>query len=66
MGWTGNVACILNIRIAYNYLVGKLEMRNPYMRVGRTSVNDIKTNLNKVGCQSMCWIELTQGWNNLV
>jgi len=56
-------------RGVYRVLVGKPEGRRPLGRPRRRWEDNIKTNLQKVGCVCMDWIELAQDrdrWRALV
>jgi len=53
----------------YRMLVGKPEGKRPLGRPRRRWENNIKMNLQKVGCGSMDWIELAHDrdrWRTLV
>jgi len=69
MRWAGNVACMGEERGVYRVLVGKPEGRRPLGRPRRKWVNDIRTDLQEVGCGYMDWIGLAQDrdrWRMLV
>jgi len=56
-------------RGAYRVLVGKPEGKRPLGRPRRRWVDDIKVDIQEVGCGGMDWIELTQDrdrWRALV
>jgi len=56
-------------RGAYRVLVGKPERKRPLGRPRRRWEDNIKMNLQKVGCGAMDWIELAQDrdrWRALV
>jgi len=56
-------------RGVYSVLVGKPDGRRPLGRPRRRWEDNIKTDLQGVGCGGMNWIELTQGrerWPALV
>jgi hypothetical protein len=56
-------------RGVYRVLVGKREGKRPFGRLRRISEDNIKINLQKVGCGDMNWIDLTQDkdrWRELV
>jgi hypothetical protein len=54
----GHVARMGDGRVVYSVLVGKLEGRRPLGRPRRRWEDNIKTDLQEVGCGSMDWIEL--------
>ena len=56
-------------RGVYRVLVGKPEGKRSLGRTRRRWVDNIRTNLQEVGCGSMDWIGLAQdrdGWRTLV
>jgi len=56
-------------RGVYRVLVGKLEGEKPHGRSRRRWEDNIKMDLQEVGCGGMDWIELAQGkdrWRALV
>ena len=58
MSWAGNVACMGEERGAYRVLVGKLEGKRPLGRPRRRSVDNIRMDLQEVGCGYVDWIGL--------
>ena len=70
MGWAGHVACMGQERGGvYRVLVGKPEGRRPLGRPRRRWVDNIRTDLQEVGCGYMDWIEVAQDrdrWRMLV
>ena len=65
----GDVARMGEGRGAYRVLVGKPEGKRPLGRPRRRWVDDIKVDIQEVGCGGMDWIELTQDrdrWRALV
>ena len=53
----------------YRVLVGKPEGKRPLGRPRRRWVDNIRTDLQEVGCGYMDWVELAQdrdGWRRLV
>ena len=69
MRWAGHVARMGEERGLYRVLVGKSEGRRPLGRSRRRCVDNIKMDLQKVGCGYMDWIGLAQDrdrWRTLV
>jgi hypothetical protein len=60
MRWAGHVARIGEGRGVYGVLVGKPEGKRPMGRPRRRWENNIKMDLQDVGCGGMDWIELAQ------
>jgi len=68
MRWAGHVAR-MGERGMYRVLVGKLEGKRPLGRPRRRWVDNIRTDLQVVGCGYMDWIGLAQDtdrWRRLV
>ena len=69
MRWTEHVARMEERRGIYRVLVGKPEGKRALGRLKRTWEDNIKMDLQEVGCESMDWIELAQNrdrWRALV
>ena len=69
MRWTGHVARMGKERVVYRVLVGKPERKRPLGRPRRRWVDNIRMDLQEVGCGFMDWIGLAQdrdGWRRLV
>jgi len=69
MRWTGHVARVSEVRGVCRVLVGKPGGRRPLGRPRRRWVDNIRTNLQEVGCLYMDWIGLAQdrdSWRTLV
>ena len=69
MRWAGNVARMGEERGVYRVLVGKLEGRRPLGRPRRRWADNIRMDLQEVGCVYMDWIGLAQDrdrWRTLV
>ena len=69
MGWVGYVAHMGEWRGVYRVLVGKPEGKRLLGRPRRRWVDNIKMDLQEVGCAGIDWIELTQDrdrWRTLV
>jgi len=60
MRWVGHVACIGEERGVYRVLVGKPEGRRPLGRPRRRWIDNIRIDLQEVGCGYMDWIGLPQ------
>ena len=60
MRWAGNVACMVERKVVYRVLVGKPEGKRPLGRPRRRWEDNIKMDLQEVGCGGMDWIELAQ------
>jgi len=60
MRWAGHVACMGKRRGVYRVLVGKPEGKRPLGRPRRRWEDNIKMDLQEVGCGGMDWIELAQ------
>jgi hypothetical protein len=58
MRWAGNVARIGDRRGVYRVLVGKPDGKRPLGRPRRRWEDNIKMDLQEVGCGGMDWIEL--------
>ena len=68
MRWVGHVAC-MGEKGMYRVLLGKPEGRRPLGRPRRRWVDNIRTDLQEVGCGYMDWIVLAQDrdrWRTLV
>jgi hypothetical protein len=59
ISWPGHVALIWERRGAYRVLMGKPEFKRPLGRP-RFGWEDIKMDLQEVGCEGMDWIYLAQ------
>ena len=69
MRWAGHVARVGERRSAYRVLVGKPEGKRPFGRLRHRWEDNIKMDIQEVGCGSMDWIELAQDrdrWRALV
>jgi len=69
MGWTGHVARIVEEREVYRFLVGKPEGRRPLEIPRRRWADNIRMDLQEVGCGYMDWIGLVEDrdrWRTLV
>jgi len=58
--WAGHVTCIGERKGVYRVLVGKPEVKRPLGRPRRIGEDNIKMDLQEVGCEGMDWIELAQ------
>jgi hypothetical protein len=69
MRWAGHVARTGEIRGVYGVLVGKPESKRPLRRPRLRWEDNIKMDLQEVGCGCVDWIDLTQDrdrWRSLV
>ena len=69
MRWAGHVARMYEERGVYRVLVGKPEGKRPLGRTRRRCVDNIRMDLQEVGCEYMDWIGLAQDrdrWRTLV
>jgi len=69
MRWAGHVARTGEERGVYRVLVGKPDGRRPLGRHRRRWVDNIRMDLQEVGCGYMDWIGLVQdrdSWRTLV
>ena len=69
MRWAGHVACMGEERRMYKVLLGKPEGRRPLGRPRHRWVDNIRMDLQEVGCGYMDWIGLAEDrdrWRTLV
>ena len=69
MRWAGHVACMGEERGVYRVLVGNPEGRRPLGRPRCRWADNIRMDLQEVGCVCMDWIGLAQDsdrWQTLV
>ena len=69
MRWVGHVARMGEVMGVYRVLVGKPEERRPLGRPRRRWVDNIRMDLQDVGCRYVDWIGLAQDrdrWRTLV
>ena len=69
MRWAGHVARMGEGRDVYRVLVGKPEGNKPMGRPRHRWDDNIKMDLQEVGCEGMYWIDLTQDrdrWQALI
>ena len=59
MRWVGHVACVGERSGIYRVLVGKPEGKRPLGRRRHRWEDNIKMDLQEVGCGGMDWIKLT-------
>ena len=60
MRWAGHVVRMWEMRGVYRVLVRKTEGKSPLGRPRRRWEDNIKMDLQEVGCGGMDWIELAQ------
>jgi hypothetical protein len=60
MRWAGHVACMGEVRGAYNILVGRPEGRRPLGRPRRRWEDNIKMDLREIGFGDVEWIQWAQ------
>jgi hypothetical protein len=60
VGWVEHVACIGERRCVYMVVVGKPEGKRSLGRSKRRWEDNIKIDLQEVGCGGMDWIDLAQ------
>jgi len=63
MRWAGHVAHMGDRRGVYRVLVGKPEGKRPFGRPRLRWENNIKMDLQEVGCGGLAWIDLAQHRN---
>jgi hypothetical protein len=69
MRWVGYVACMEEVRGAYNILVGRPEGRRPLGRHRNRWEDNIKIDLREIGFEDVDWIHWAQDrdrWRALV
>ena len=69
MRWAEHVTRMGEGEVYARFLVGKPEGKRPLGRPRHRGEDNIKMNLQEIGCGSMEWIELPQnrdGWRNVV
>ena len=67
--WVGHAACMGESKGVYRVLLGKPEGKRPLGRPRHRWQDNIKMDLQEVGCEGMDWIDLAQdrdGWHALV
>ena len=65
MRWAGHVARMRDRKGVYRVLVGKTEGKRSLWRSRRRWKDNIKMDLQEVGCGSMDWIDLAQDRDKL-
>ena len=67
--WAEHVARMVEERVVYSVLVGKPDGKRPLRRPRRRCVDNIRMDLQELGCGYMDWIGLAQDrdkWRTLV
>jgi hypothetical protein len=64
MKWADHIARIGESRDAYRVLVGKREEKRQLRRPRRRWEDNIKMDIQEVGCEVMDWIDLAQDRNS--
>jgi hypothetical protein len=65
MRWVGHAAHMEESRDVYRVLIGKPERKRPLGRPRRSWEDNIKMDLQEVGCGGMDWIDLAQNRDRL-
>jgi hypothetical protein len=60
MKWTGHVARIGDVKIAYCISMGKPEQKRPLQRLSRRREDNIKTDLWEIVCEGVDWTHQIQ------
>jgi len=60
MRWAGHVACMGESRGVYRVLVGEPQRKKPLGRPRRRWEDNIKMDLQEVGCGGIDWIDLAE------
>jgi hypothetical protein len=69
MRWAGQVTRKVEMRVAYNIMVGKAEGKRPFGRSRRRWEENIGMDLREIGWESADWMHLAQDrdqWRTLV
>jgi hypothetical protein len=64
MRWAGYLVPVVERRGVYRILMGKPERKRQFGRPRRRWEDNIKMDLQEVGCGGMDWIELAQSMNS--
>jgi len=65
MRWVGYIVCMGERRGIYRVLVGKPEVKRPFGKPRHRREDNIKMDLQEVGCVCVDWIELAQDRNKM-
>ena len=65
MRWAGHIACMGEWRGVYRVLVRKPEGKRPLGRLRQRWENNIKMDLQEVGCGGMDWFKIETGGGHL-
>jgi hypothetical protein len=60
MGWAGHVACVVEMRNAYNILIGKTKGKRPLGKPKRRWKYNIRMDIREIGWEIVDWMHLAQ------
>jgi hypothetical protein len=62
MGWVGHVAHLVELRDAYQILVGKQEGKRQLRRRRRGWEDNIRMDLREISWEGVDWVDLAHDW----